>query len=127
MKVRYVPAPDLEERVRMIVRIIGLNYIDVERIKCVRSYGSRSDTYARIHGVSTAFIIGLRMKPHYVIEFISENFDSLPEDEKDKIIIHELLHIPKTFSGNLLPHGRFKIDREVKILYKILKERRQQH
>ncbi|MEM3819256.1 MAG: putative metallopeptidase, partial [Nitrososphaerota archaeon] len=126
-KVRYTPAPDLEERVRMIVNVIGLNYIDVERIRCVRSYGSRSDTYARIHGVSRAFIIGLRMKPHYVIEFISENFDPLPEDEKDKIIIHELLHIPKTFSGNLLPHGGFKIDREVKILYKILRERRELH
>lgn len=123
MKIRYVPAPDLEERVRTIVRIIGLNHIDFERIKCVRSYGSKSDTYARIHGASRAFLAGLKMKPHYVIEFISENFDVLPEDEKDKIIIHELLHIPKTFSGNLLPHRGFKIDREVKILYKILRER----
>lgn len=122
-KIRYVPAQDLEERVKKIVKIIGLNHIDVERVKCVRSYGSKSDICARIHGISKAFLTGLKMKPHYVIEFISENFDILPEDEKDKIIIHELLHIPKTFSGNLLPHDGFKIDKEVKILYKIFKER----
>ncbi len=124
MKIRYVPALDLEERVKKIVRLIGLTYIDVDKVKCVRSYGSKSDAYARIHGVSRAFLTGLRMKPHYVIEFVSENFDNLSEDEKDKIIIHELLHIPKTFSGNLLPHGKSKIDREVKVLFQILRERK---
>jgi predicted metallopeptidase len=123
MKVRYVPAPDLEERVKKIIKVVGLTYIDVERVRCVRSFGSRSNTYARIHGVSRAFLVGLRIKPHYVIEFVSENFDSLPEDKKDKIIIHELLHIPKTFSGNLLPHRRTRIDREAGILFRILKER----
>jgi len=123
MKIRYIPAPDLEERVKKIIKVTGLTYIDVERVKCVRSFGSKSNIYARIHGVSRAFLTGLRIKPHYVIEFASENFDVLPEDEKDKVIIHELLHIPKTFSGNLLPHGRSKIDREANILFKILKER----
>lgn len=123
MKIRYIPAPDIEERVRKIVKIVGLTHIDISKVKCVRSYGSKSDTYARIHGVSRAFLMGLRMKPHYVIEFVSENFDCLSDDEKDKIIIHELLHIPKTFSGNLLPHGRLRIDREVKVLFKILRER----
>ncbi|MCS7125490.1 MAG: putative metallopeptidase [Aigarchaeota archaeon] len=121
--VRYIHAPDLEERVRKIISILKLTYIDGERIKCVRSHGSRSvNTFARIHGISKAFLTGLKMKPHYVIEFISERFDNLPEDEKDKIIIHELLHIPKTFSGSLLSHKRGRIDREVKILFKILKQ-----
>lgn len=121
--VRYIPAPDLEERVKRIIRLLKLTYIDDRRVKCVRSYGSRSEsTYARIHGVSRAFLTGLRMKPHYVIEFVSEKFDNLSEDEKDKIIIHELLHIPKTFSGSLLSHGRARFNREVKILFKILKQ-----
>ncbi|MEM3140615.1 MAG: putative metallopeptidase [Nitrososphaerota archaeon] len=123
MKVKYSPAPDLEERIKKIVKILNLSYIDPERVRCVRSYGSSSRSiYARIHGVSRAFLVGVGIKPHYVVEFVSENFDKLPEDEKDKVLIHELLHIPKTFSGGLLSHRRANIEREVKILYKILRE-----
>ncbi|MEM3952810.1 MAG: putative metallopeptidase [Nitrososphaerota archaeon] len=106
MKVKYSPAPDLEERIKKIVKILNLSYIDPERV----------------HGVSRAFLVGVGIKPHYVVEFVSENFDKLPEDEKDKVLIHELLHIPKTFSGGLLSHRRANIEREVKILYKILRE-----
>ena len=124
MKIRYVQAPDLDEKVRKIVRLLGLSYIDPMRIKCVRSYGTNAPkTIARIHGVSKAFLTGVGIKPHYVIEFIAEKFDKLSEDDKDEIIIHELLHIPKTFSGSLLDHGRMNFDNEVKVLHKILKHK----
>lgn len=125
MTIRYVPAPDLDERVKNIVNILGLYHIDAERVKCVRSYGSNAPkTIARIHGISKAFLTGVGMKPHYVIEFLSENFDNLSEEEQDEVIIHELLHIPKTFSGSLLDHGRVDFDGEVKTLQKILKRKR---
>ncbi|HIQ29724.1 MAG TPA: metallopeptidase [Candidatus Caldiarchaeum subterraneum] len=117
----YRPAPDLEERVREIVKLAGLNYVDAKRVKCVRSYGSRGRVYARIHSASKAFFTGLGMKPAYVIEFISENFDKLSQAEQEKIILHELLHIPKSFGGGLISHGRINFDKEVKILRKIIK------
>jgi len=124
MRIRYVQAPDLDERVKRIVELLDLSHIDPDRVKCVRSYGTNAPkTIARIHGISKAFLTGVGMKPHYVIEFIAEKFDKLPDDEKDEIIIHELLHIPKTFSGSLLDHGRIDFDGEVKVLHKILKRR----
>ena len=42
------------------------------------------------------------------IEVLSEKFDRLNKLEQDKILLHELAHIPKNFSGSLLPHIRKK-------------------
>jgi predicted metallopeptidase len=58
------------------------------------------------------------------MEIISERYDRLNHEEKTKVIIHELLHIPKNFSGSLLPHkyGHTQIDKEVETLYKKYRE-----
>jgi len=117
----YRPAPDLEEKVREIIKLAGLYYIDGNRVKCVRSYGAKGRIYARIHSASKAFFTGLGIKPTYVIEFVAENFDKLPENEKEEIIIHELLHIPKSFKGGLIPHSKINFNKEVKILRKIIR------
>ncbi|MGI0084639.1 MAG: putative metallopeptidase, partial [Nitrososphaerales archaeon] len=45
-----------------------------------------------------------------VIEVISEEFDRLESAEREKVIIHELMHIPSGFSGGFVPH-RGKINR----------------
>ena len=46
----------------------------------------------------------LSVEPAYVIEVLSKYYDKLDDDNRKKVLIHELLHIPKNFSGSLLPH-----------------------
>jgi len=122
--VKYCPAPDLEVLVKRVVEASSLSHIDPGRVKCVRSFGTRSkNIYARIHSASRAFFTGMRSKPCYVIEFISEHFDPLSEEEKERIIIHELLHIPKSFGGGLIGHGRLDFDREVEDIKRFMRRR----
>ncbi len=60
----------------------------------------------------------------YIIEVIGEKYDRLDMVGKVKIIIHELLHIPKRFSGGLRPHGKYVNNRIVNKLLKIYLSRR---
>src|SRR2546428_6850467 len=92
-------AGDLFDRLRRVVRALDLNYVDVRRIRCVRVTGSRANALARIWGLPPVFQDALHLRPHYVIEFMVPAFDRLPHEEQDRVIIHELLHIPRTFSG----------------------------
>jgi predicted metallopeptidase len=66
----------------------------------------------------------LRRPPAYIIEVISENYDPLPEEEKEKTLIHELLHIPKGFSGGFRPHKGYVDRKTVELLYKKLQSQR---
>ena len=48
--------------------------------------------------------MALEIQPQYIIEVIAEKFDKLTEENKERTLIHELMHIPKTFSGALVAH-----------------------
>ncbi len=91
-------------RLRRIVGILGFTHVDPARIFCVRGYGSTSEAWARIWGLPALWQQVLRIGPAYVVEIIEPEFSGLPEDEQDRILIHELLHIPRTFSGAIRPH-----------------------
>ena len=101
---KYEYAPDIEKYAREIVAKLDMRHIDLDKVGFVRSYGSRSNAIARCHGLSKAFQKAFYMQPLYVIEVISERFDKLSEKEKIKVVIHELLHIPKSFGGGFRHH-----------------------
>jgi|SRR3989338_471103 len=104
LPVEFLPAPEIYDQIKDLVARMKLDFIDVDQIKCVRSYYSKSRAYARIWSMSRVFLETLNMKPVYIIEVLSHYYDKLQEAEKTKVLIHELLHIPKTFSGALKSH-----------------------
>jgi predicted metallopeptidase len=101
-------APDIQERVGKIIQALNLDYINSLRIVCMRSKGSTANAYARIWNLPQIWQKALDIRTYYVIEVLSENFDCLDEEHQDKVLIHELIHIPKTFSGALRPHAYFE-------------------
>jgi len=103
-RVIYEDAPDIKEKALEIARIVGLNHIKPELLACLRSKNTSTDAIARCYGLSRIFQHAFKLSPRYVIEVISEKFDKLNEDEQIKILIHELLHIPKNFGGGFRGH-----------------------
>ncbi len=103
--IRYEIADDIQERFADIVQTLNLDHIDVDKVVCIRSYGSSTRrVVARCHGMSKVLQIAMRIKAFYVLEFLSERFDKLDDKEQEKTIIHELMHIPKNFGGGFRHH-----------------------
>lgn len=118
---RFEFAPDIQERINSMLNVLNYNHIDNNRIVCMRSYGSKSKATGRIWGLSRVWQKALDVKSHYIIEVLHPRFDKLSKEDQEKTLLHELLHIPKKFSGGLVPHICFgkKIDRRrVEELYK---------
>ncbi len=107
-------APDISDMLEDIVSTLELGHINQFRIIAMRSRNSTANAYARIWNLPDIWQKALNVGAFYVIEVLSEKFDHLPHDEKTKILIHELMHIPKTFSGALMPHRHIggNIDRK---------------
>ena len=53
----------------------------------------------------------------YAIEFLAR-FDKLSKEEQDKVIIHELMHVPNSFGGGFRHHDYVE-ERNVDILYEM--------
>lgn len=97
-------AQDVRQDIEEIISVIDFSYINSERLFIYRTKGSKARAYARTWGFPKIFQDALNVEPAYVIEVLSKYYDKLSDDEKKKVLIHELLHIPKNFSGALLPH-----------------------
>jgi predicted metallopeptidase len=113
-------AKDVKKDIIEILAHIDLPHIKIDRLFFYRTQGSKARAYARTWSFPKIFQDALSVEPAYVIEVLSKYYDELPEDEKKKVLIHELLHIPKNFSGALLPHhtrGR-QIHRMTNTLFK---------
>ncbi|MCS7095894.1 MAG: putative metallopeptidase [Candidatus Bathyarchaeota archaeon] len=127
MPIKYYEALDVKKRVDEILANLDLFHVMPQHVFCVRSRGSKSRRIiARIHGLGKIWQETLNLPPAYIIEVISERYDKLPEEEKYKTLIHELLHIPKGFSGGFRPHRGYVTRKKVEQLYAELKQNRKQ-
>lgn len=105
-RVSWKLAPDIKKRSHELIVQFDLDWIRFDRVFFYRSIDSKAKAYARTWGLPKLWQRSLKVEPSYMIEVLSEHFDKLNEMEQDKIILHELSHIPKTFSGALLPHTK---------------------
>jgi len=117
MKINWEEAPDVKKEIIRISQRVGLSWVKSSSIYCFRSEGAKTRAYARIWGLSRIWQQALNLKPAYIIEVISERFDRLSDTERKKALLHEMAHIPKNFSGALVPHikrGRQKFSMKVR-------------
>lgn len=105
-KIEWLPASDVQKRISKLVYSLQIDWIKKSRIFSFRSENAKTHAYARIWGLGRIWQKALDIQPAYIIEVISEKFDKLSEVEKDKVLIHEIGHIPRNFSGSLIPHTR---------------------
>lgn len=101
---KYEKADDVKEKVDLLINEFDFEHIKPEYIHCIRSFDAKTRAYARIWGMAKLFSEVVGIPPHYIIEVNSRMFDKLSPRDQMKTLIHELMHIPKTFSGALLSH-----------------------
>jgi predicted metallopeptidase len=125
MPIKYYPAPEIKKQVDAIASDLELFHVVPQFVFCVRSKGSKAKrTIARIHGLGKIWQDVLNIPPSYTIEVISEIYDKMSKEEKEKTLIHELLHIPGGFSGGFRPHKGYVERKIVEQLYKKLQQAR---
>ncbi|MBD3252775.1 metallopeptidase [Candidatus Pacearchaeota archaeon] len=116
MPIRYEIASDLQEQVNEIASLL-FPHVRQDSVVVLRSHGSSSrGTIARCHALGKAMQLALGRKGFYVIEVISKRFDRLKKEDKVKTLIHELMHIPKSFGGGFKHHD-FVCERNVEMFY----------
>jgi predicted metallopeptidase len=105
MGINYELAEDIQKRVNEIAELL-FPHVMLDSVVCIRSFGSSSrGTIARCHALGKAMQIALGRKGFYVIEVISKRFDKMPFEEQTRTLIHELMHIPKSFGGGFIHHN----------------------
>jgi len=118
MSIKYEIADDIMKRLFDITRVLGMEHVRLSGVYAIRSRGSGSRrTLARCHALSKIWQLALGIKAVYLIEVISEKFDKMSTEEQDKVLIHELMHIPLSFGGGFKHHD-FVHDRNVEKIYR---------
>jgi len=118
MGIKYEIAQDIIERLFDISSTLGMDHIRLSGIHAVRSIGTGSRrTIARCHALSKIWQLALGIQAVYIIEVISEKFDRMSREEQDKVLIHELMHIPLSFGGGFKHHD-FVQERNVEKIYR---------
>jgi predicted metallopeptidase len=123
MAFRYERAPDVSELLARIIDKLSFTHVPKNRVYCYRSHGSKAtNVIARVHSLPRIWQQALSEPAYYAVEVLAEQYDSLPVDEKEKTLIHELLHIPKAFGGGFRHHKDWVTQRRVESLYRVLND-----
>jgi predicted metallopeptidase len=113
---KYEYAEDIQKLAEEISKML-FPHVDLNNVKCYRSWGTSSrGTIARCHGLSKVMQKAIGIKAIYVLEFLTERYEKMDSEEKIKVIIHELMHIPKSFGGGFKHHD-FVTERNVNKCY----------
>ncbi len=125
MPIKYFEAPEIKKQIDELAEELELFHVVPQFVYCVRSKGSKAKrTIARIHGLGKLWQEVLNSPPAYTIEVVSEIYDKMSKEEKEKTLIHELLHIPGGFSGGFRPHKGYVERKIVEELYSKLQKTR---
>ena len=125
MPIKYYEAPEIKKQVDQLAEECEFFHVVPQFVYCVRSKGSKAKrTIARIHGLGKLWQGVLNMPPAYTIEVISEIYDKMSSEDKEKTLVHELMHIPGGFSGGFRPHKGYVERRMVDEVYAKLKKAR---
>jgi predicted metallopeptidase len=122
--IEYERDAEIEMAAADIVAKLGMRHIDLSRLVCMRSRGSKSRrVLARCHVMPRIMQKALGAGAVYIIEVVSENFDRLSGADRTKTMIHELMHIPATFGGGFRHHGNHVTRKNVEMMYRMYAER----
>ena len=104
MRVKYFRALNVKKSVEEIVEALELLML-CPSLFIVQEVGvlSQGELLPATMGWVRFSKGALSLPPYHVIEVISKKFDNLSDAEKEKTLIHELLHIPSGFSGGFPP------------------------
>jgi predicted metallopeptidase len=122
MGIKYELAQEIMARIYDIAKTLNMEHLKLSGIYALRSRGTGSRrTIARCHALSKIWQLALGINAVYLIEVISEKFDRMTREEQDKVLIHELLHIPLSFGGGFKHHD-FVQERNVEKIYEKYKQ-----
>lgn len=125
MAIKFSIDEEITNRVREIAKVLEMGHVAQDRVICMRSHGSGSKgTIARCYGLTKIWQNALGIKAHYIIEVISEKYDRQSDEDKDKTLIHELMHIPFNFGGGFKHHSNYVTQRNVEAMHKLYKEKK---
>lgn len=92
-------------------------HIKTSRIKCFRSYESSvKGIVGRCHALSGFMQKAMDCDAFYALEFFAEKFNEMSTEEKVKIVIHQLMHVPKSAGRDFNRHD-IVTDENVKRAY----------
>ena len=127
MPLKYLEAPDVKMLADEVIERLDFSHIVPQCVYCYRSKGSKSKRIiARIHGFGKIWQKALGLPPTYVIEVLSERYDRLSQEDKEKTVLHELMHIPKGFKGGFRHHKGYVSREQVEKMYKEYKKRKRE-
>ena len=116
---RYEEAPDLQAQAQLISEKL-FPHIDMTRVKCFKSRGtSTGRTVARCHGLGKLMQKALNVEAAYALEFLSERFDKMSEEEKIALAKEQLAGQAKNEAVNVWL-AKIKLGSRMSLLSNIL-------